>query len=233
MEITSPFPIAALDATTLPAFATRRVTIASEDALTTVNFYDVESDMDSEQEDTDNDEDYNSAMDSDGGDNDDGYRMMEHDLDIVQPQQQTSSNTVNPSQSMVHSAVNDNDNDDGSVTHYERQQPSAPLQQRQQKQRPCQYLNPAMLKRDSSQYSLSSDGGSKRHSLETHSLRVFGGNIGQGPLFHTFDVRSVTTTEDLLREVIERFDIVDSTSEYYIAVQGADGGKNSRSKYVL
>ncbi|CAO3589906.1 unnamed protein product [Absidia cylindrospora] len=79
-------------------------------------------------------------------------------------------------------------------------------------------------------HSLSSDGSSKHHSLETHSLRVFAGNIGQGPLFHSFDILAMTTTDDLLKEVVKRFDILptssddqNSTIEYYIAVQGADG----------
>ncbi|KAG0180133.1 hypothetical protein DFQ28_004974 [Apophysomyces sp. BC1034] len=61
-------------------------------------------------------------------------------------------------------------------------------------------------------------------------LRVFAGNIGKGPLFHSFAVSSCTTAEDLLREAISRFEIQDfsaddteGTIEYYLAVHGTDG----------
>ncbi|KAF7725608.1 hypothetical protein EC973_009486 [Apophysomyces ossiformis] len=61
-------------------------------------------------------------------------------------------------------------------------------------------------------------------------LRVFAGNIGKGPLFHSFNVSMCTTAEELLREAISRFEIQDfsaddteGTIEYYLAVHGTDG----------
>ena len=63
-------------------------------------------------------------------------------------------------------------------------------------------------------------------------LRVFAGNIGQGPLFHTFSTSLSTTADVLVREAAARFDLynrpeyAEGTIEYYIAVQGLDGGKN-------
>ncbi|KAI8140823.1 hypothetical protein BJV82DRAFT_715401 [Fennellomyces sp. T-0311] len=60
-------------------------------------------------------------------------------------------------------------------------------------------------------------------------LRVFAGNIGQAPLFHTFSISLSTTADVLVREAATRFDLysrpeyAEGTIEYYIAVQGLDG----------
>jgi hypothetical protein len=62
-------------------------------------------------------------------------------------------------------------------------------------------------------------------------LRVFAGNIGQGPLFHTFTISITTTADELIRTSVNKFGMVDvepsedTTIEYYLAVQGMDGGK--------
>jgi hypothetical protein len=61
-------------------------------------------------------------------------------------------------------------------------------------------------------------------------LRVFAGNIGQGPLFQTISVNENTTADELVNAAVDRFGIKDSdvsqdtTIEYYISVQGLDGG---------
>ncbi|KAI8381597.1 uncharacterized protein BYT42DRAFT_514100 [Radiomyces spectabilis] len=61
-------------------------------------------------------------------------------------------------------------------------------------------------------------------------IRVFAGNIGQGPLFHSFEIASTTTADELLKEAVRRFNIQPisenqamDTIEYYLAVQGMDG----------
>jgi hypothetical protein len=62
-------------------------------------------------------------------------------------------------------------------------------------------------------------------------LRVFAGNIGQGPLFHTFTISIATTADELIRTSVNKFGMIDvepsedTTIEYYLAVQGMDGGK--------
>ncbi|ORZ16390.1 hypothetical protein BCR42DRAFT_414946 [Absidia repens] len=57
------------------------------------------------------------------------------------------------------------------------------------------------------------------------NLRVFGGNILQGPLFHTFDIGHSTTAHELLEMAIERFSLDTGYEgiEYYLSVQGLDG----------
>ncbi|CAO3586314.1 unnamed protein product [Absidia cylindrospora] len=57
------------------------------------------------------------------------------------------------------------------------------------------------------------------------TLRVFGGNILQGPLFHTFDIGLSTTAHELLEMAIERFSLDTGFEgiEYYLSVQGLDG----------
>ncbi|KAI9255765.1 hypothetical protein BDA99DRAFT_517551 [Phascolomyces articulosus] len=63
----------------------------------------------------------------------------------------------------------------------------------------------------------------------TEELRVFAGNIGQAPLFHTFSINLSTTADVLVREAATSFDLynrpeyAEGTIEYYIAVQGLDG----------
>lgn len=66
-------------------------------------------------------------------------------------------------------------------------------------------------------------------------LRVFAGNIGQGPLFHTFSISLSTTADELVKASVQKFGIInslepsqDTTIEYYLAVQGMDG-----DEYVL
>lgn len=66
-------------------------------------------------------------------------------------------------------------------------------------------------------------------------LRIFAGNIGQGPLFHTFPVLVSTAADDLIKIAVNKFCMMDNiessedtTIEYYLAVQGMDG-----DEYVL
>ncbi|CEP06957.1 hypothetical protein [Parasitella parasitica] len=67
-------------------------------------------------------------------------------------------------------------------------------------------------------------------------LRVFAGNIGTGPLFHTFSISLATTADELIKSSVQRFGMImnnvepsqDTTIEYYLAVQGMDG-----DEYVL
>lgn len=64
-------------------------------------------------------------------------------------------------------------------------------------------------------------------------LRVFAGNIGQGPLFHTFPILVSTAAEELLKIAVDKFGMnlescEDTTIEYYLAVQGMDG-----DEYIL
>ncbi|KAF1807074.1 hypothetical protein FB192DRAFT_1272079 [Mucor lusitanicus] len=70
---------------------------------------------------------------------------------------------------------------------------------------------------------------------QTMELRVFAGNIGQGPLFHTFSISLSTTAEELVKTSVQKFGMhsnmeppEDTTIEYYLAVQGMDG-----DEYVL
>ncbi|KAI8333170.1 hypothetical protein BC941DRAFT_516549 [Chlamydoabsidia padenii] len=235
VEITSPSPdttvttLASSEFTSFTTSSSKRVTIATEDNLEKINFYEVESDFE-------NDDDLSAD-----GDNE-SFQDAEQDKTQVeqgrqQQQQYTySSNTTTQSPKVL---VHPEDEDlIQSVTEIQAQQQQGLTQQQkdqvvpqqQPQQRPQQYLTPTAWKRDTSSLSLSSDGSSKHHSNETHNLRVFAGNIGQGPLFHAFDILATTTTDDLLKEVVKRFNIVDmvsddqnSTIEYYIAVQGADG----------
>lgn len=65
-------------------------------------------------------------------------------------------------------------------------------------------------------------------------LRVFAGNIGQGPFFHTFLISYQTAAEELVQLAIDKFGIQlqeqdhSATIEYYVAVQGLDG-----DEYIL
>lgn len=66
-------------------------------------------------------------------------------------------------------------------------------------------------------------------------LRVFAGNIGQGPLFHSFSISLSTTADELVKTSVQKFGMInsiepsqDTTIEYYLAVQGMDG-----DEYVL
>lgn len=68
---------------------------------------------------------------------------------------------------------------------------------------------------------------------EKMDLRVFAGNIGQGPLFHTFPILVSTAAEELLKIAVNKFGMnlessEDTTIEYYLAVQGMDG-----DEYIL
>lgn len=68
---------------------------------------------------------------------------------------------------------------------------------------------------------------------EKMELRVFAGNIGQGPLFHTFPILISTPAEELLKISVNKFGMnlessQDTTIEYYLAVQGMDG-----DEYIL
>ncbi|CAO3645702.1 unnamed protein product [Cunninghamella blakesleeana] len=89
------------------------------------------------------------------------------------------------------------------------------------------------LKRDPSLQSLSELTGK---TIESRDLRVFAGNLGLGPLFHSFTITSLTTADELLKDAIKKFNIEqlthhyqqqendhNTTIEYYLAVQGADG----------
>lgn len=82
--------------------------------------------------------------------------------------------------------------------------------------------------------SSSSSNGGSNHSGEVHEpLRVFAGNIGQeAPLFHTFSIGLSTTADELVKDAVSRFALDLAATEgtiieYYIAVQGLDGGKMS------
>jgi hypothetical protein len=72
---------------------------------------------------------------------------------------------------------------------------------------------------------------SEEEVQQTMELRVFAGNIGQGPLFHSISISASTTADDLIKTSVNKFGMMDTTSsedttiEYYIAVQGMDGGK--------
>lgn len=63
-------------------------------------------------------------------------------------------------------------------------------------------------------------------------IRVFAGNIGQGPLFHTFQISHQTATDELVQMAAEKFGVEEgdtaTTIEYYVAVQGLDG-----DEYIL
>ncbi|CAO3594101.1 unnamed protein product [Absidia cylindrospora] len=144
-------------------------------------------------------------------------------IEEEEQRQNTSSNE---------SLTNNFDESKTSSANEQQQKPS----RTQQQQRPQRYLTPAHFKHDMSTQYVSVEGSSfKRHSAETHNLRVFGGNIGHGPLFHSFDILTTTTTEHLLKDVIQRFRLTDmetenqsTTAEYYITVQGTDG-----DEYIL
>ncbi|EPB84815.1 hypothetical protein HMPREF1544_08458 [Mucor circinelloides 1006PhL] len=76
---------------------------------------------------------------------------------------------------------------------------------------------------------------SEEDQPQTMDLRVFAGNIGQGPLFHTFSISLSTTADDLVKTSVQKFGMnsnmessQDTTIEYYLAVQGMDG-----DEYVL
>lgn len=67
--------------------------------------------------------------------------------------------------------------------------------------------------------------------VQAMELRVFAGNIGQGPLFHSFSITASTTADELIQSSVSKFGMMmdtqaleDTTIEYYIAVQGMDGG---------
>lgn len=69
--------------------------------------------------------------------------------------------------------------------------------------------------------------------VSLHDLRVFAGNIGRGPLFHTFSITYQTATDELVKLAVHRFGVQEEhdnskTIEYYVAVQGLDG-----DEYIL
>lgn len=76
---------------------------------------------------------------------------------------------------------------------------------------------------------------SEEDQSQTMELRVFAGNIGQGPLFHAFSISLSTTADELVKTSVQKFGMInnvepsqDTTIEYYLAVQGMDG-----DEYVL
>lgn len=75
------------------------------------------------------------------------------------------------------------------------------------------------------------DSAQKEEEEQKMDLRVFAGNIGQGPLFHSFSVVANTTADELIKIAVNRFGVLHNTGpsenttiEYYLAVQGMDGG---------
>ncbi|KAG0798769.1 hypothetical protein G6F22_003893 [Rhizopus arrhizus] len=64
-------------------------------------------------------------------------------------------------------------------------------------------------------------------------IRVFAGNINQGPTFHTFSITHQTSADELVRLAVSQFGLQEehdhsATIEYYVAVQGYDG-----DEYIL
>ncbi|ORZ24100.1 hypothetical protein BCR42DRAFT_468381 [Absidia repens] len=228
VDITTPFPEDNLSAEyTIFSNTAKKVTIADDDCLEDITFFEVESDLELED-----DDDLSVEIDGDDDDDDDDdNHTQDTELDMVLSEDELQQ-TISPKESSTNNPPSNSDECKALSTIEQQQKPS----RTQQQQRPQRYLTPAHFKNDMSSQYLSGEGSSlKRHFAETHNLRVFGGNIGHGPLFHTFNILATTTTEHLLKDVTQRFKLTGmepedqgTTVEYYITVQGTDG-----DEYIL
>lgn len=229
VEITSPsihdtaiLPLAAQH----PLNPTRRVTIGDE-SMSKIFHYEVESEID-EDEDQDQLEEYENDDDDlqeqeDEYDTNNGNSHIHkhadnqlHDRHEQQQQEQQKQQQVqqeNEFHEMIMDPV------DSVETNQEWQEKSWDKEDTQQ---------PSEIPSTNSTLD-------EEQTPQTMELRVFAGNISQGPLFHTFAISHSTTADDLVKISVLKFGVMnnmeqsqDTTIEYYLAVQGMDG-----DEYVL
>lgn len=209
MEITSPsiHDIAPFHNTqaTHPLHPTRRVTIGDE-SMSKIFHYEVESDIEEEEEETEDHQgqgQVNQVYQDAQQNNSSEFQEITYEHDVVdQPITQESEEIENWQEK----------NWEKEAEELLKLEQEAMLQQQKVLEEQQQQQGQVQQKMD---------------------LRVFAGNIGQGPLFHTFSILVNTTADELIKIAVNRFGILDNhiepsedtTIEYYIAVQGMDGGE--------
>ncbi|ORX54156.1 hypothetical protein DM01DRAFT_1042466 [Hesseltinella vesiculosa] len=185
--------------------------MAEDDQLTTVTFFEVESDIDTNDDDDD---------------------------DRVYSQHEQMDDSLDDSDDQDSTEPMDDDQDLDPVTYHHHQSTDTEIDHPRQSEDTIQSVaseqssvgptSPIVMTPSISMESIERDP-CPHHEIQIHHLRVFAGNIGQGPMFCSFNINASTTADDLLKNALERFDIQDLandpsiTVEYYLAVQGADG----------
>ncbi|GAN00608.1 hypothetical protein MAM1_0001d00030 [Mucor ambiguus] len=215
VEITSP---SIHDITPLPLVAqhplnpTRRVTIGDE-SMSKIFHYEVESEIDEDEE-----QDHFGEMDEDDL-SEDHHDQARADSD--------HSSEIQHHPEEFHEMIMDPEEQQPVETKQEWQEKSWDVEETQQ---------PAEIPSTSTTCStLEQNNEEEQQQPQTMALRVFAGNIGQGPLFHTFSISLSTAADELVKTSVQKFGMnnnmepsEDTTIEYYLAVQGMDG-----DEYVL
>lgn len=214
MEITSP---SIHDTTPLPLVAqhplnpTRRVTIGDE-SMSKIFHYEVESEIDEDEE-----QDRFEEMDEDD--------LSEESHDQAHADNDHGSELQQQHPEEFHEIIMDPE-EQPAETKQEWQEKSWDMEDTQQ---------PAEIPSTSTTCSTLEQTSEEEQQPQTMDLRVFAGNIGQGPLFHTFSISLSTAADELVKTSVQKFGMnnnmepsEDTTIEYYLAVQGMDG-----DEYVL
>ncbi|KAK4517835.1 bud emergence protein 1 [Mucor velutinosus] len=213
VEITSP---SIHDTTPLPLVAqhplnpTRRVTIGDE-SMSKIFHYEVESEIDEDE-----DQERYEEMDEDDlseENHDQTHTDNDHASETQQHQEEFHEMIMDPEEQPVE-------------TKQEWQEKSWDIEDTQQ---------PTEIPSTSTTCSTLEQNSEEEQQPQTMELRVFAGNIGQGPLFHTFYISLSTTADELVKTSVQKFGMninmepsENTTIEYYLAVQGMDG-----DEYVL
>lgn len=199
---------------THPLHAARRVTIGDE-ACSQIFHYEVESEIEEDDEEADHDhiehlvEDYEEEEDNHTQNQavtkrSSEFQEIKYDYDVDNNKEETKEVMTASEKELIQS------NEDWQEKKWESEvSPAAPT-------------TIASQPVDSAQ---------KEEEEQKMDLRVFAGNIGQGPLFHSFSVVANTTADELIKIAVNRFGVLHNTEpsenttiEYYLAVQGMDGG---------
>ncbi|KAI8884715.1 hypothetical protein K501DRAFT_312534 [Backusella circina FSU 941] len=200
--------------------AVKRVTIAEDSALQ-VFHYEVESDIDEEDE----EEHHHEQGDQDTLEYTD--EMQESNDNQVKNQQEWQEKNWEIQEPISNSAI------------HETQKEEEEKEENQQVLEEKEAIIDSSFNEDSTDSTIGNEQDviPSSHHISTTTitngniteLRVFAGNIGQGPLFQSISVNENTTADELVNAAVDRFGIKDvdisqdTTIEYYIAVQGLDG----------
>ncbi|KAI8068527.1 hypothetical protein BC940DRAFT_367049 [Gongronella butleri] len=211
----------------------KRVTMADEDQLTTVNFYEVDSDIDMTEDEDMYAHDQLEIMDEQHhhGENEQGddsidehqHQHHHHHHQVHQHQQQQQHHHAHQELTQQQQQAEDDEIRSVSAASLEKDTSSPMIMT------PSMSMDSVAMAQSSSMMDVTA---CPHHAQQQqqHHLRVFAGNIGQGPLFCSFNITTATTADDLLKVALDRFDVQQElaqdpsiTVEYYLAVQGADG----------
>jgi hypothetical protein len=221
VEITSPnihdiAPFPTNNAAQHPLHPNRRVTIGDE-SMSKIFHYEVESDID--EDDLTEDQDRLTIEEETITDQDDDHV-------VYQDAQQNNSNEF-------HELTYEQDLDT-TITSVQDQQQQENWQEKNWEKEAEELLKLEQEAISMQQQAPFKEEGQQIQQVQVQKmdLRVFAGNIGQGPLFHTFSILMSMTADELIKIAVNRFGMLDNhiepsedtTIEYYLAVQGMDGG---------